>query len=226
MLHKLYISKHWHISAILIVCCLLFSCQKLDKDGGYYNEKTKSYVYVRPSKKAAKDIGLTSYSNQDIGFSAVGYKVSKEADSLWLYIANRRLYMRIASRLSITQRDDKNKLIKLHLAYVSPNLSMLAKARMKKRWTLYVSGILQKVLYKKDLMIRAWYLTKAGRLKGIVFLPAGKSVSPVTQELNLWMIYQGYSYYFIDQHKQNVNDKLYKQTQTYAKQKKLGLWKY
>ena len=112
------------ICAIILPLSLLLifsGCRKLDKDGGYYDEETKTYKYVSPTKRGVKKSALQVFSpvpgkTQQIYGIVTG--IESDAKSFWLKLDDRKPYMMLAERLSGGNRNDKNKELKIQLKHV------------------------------------------------------------------------------------------------------------
>jgi hypothetical protein len=216
------------IAILLLLSLLIISCGNLDGDGGYYDEKTKTYKYVNPTKRGVKSSSLqvtspTSAHTQQI--QGIITRINSDAKSVWVKIRDRKPYMILAERLSGGGRNDKTKELKVGLSYVSPLGSVTRGSEFRKKWRAYAVEVLKKQLLGKTVFIETEYLERARKLNGVVYTVVPSSNGEKLRNMNLWMIYQGLSYYFIDQ-KRSSHDKRYVDAQKFAKHSGLGLWKY
>ena len=212
----------------LLLLCGFQSCQNLDKDGGYYDEDTKIYKYVNITKKGVKKSALQVFSPtpgkpQQI-YGTVS-RIEDDAKSIWLKIEDRHPYMIIAERLSGGNRNDKSKEIRIQLKYVSPLGSVTRTGDFRKKWKQLVRNVLSEQFLNQKVLVEIDYMERARKLTGTLFIVIKTKEGDRARNINLWMIQQGLSYYFIDQGKA-PDDKKYSNAQQIARRLKSGIWKY
>ena len=219
------------ITLPLFLLCLVFfipACQKLDKDGGYYDETSKTYKYVNITRKGVKKSSL-QVSSPTPGklqhVQGIVTRIENDAKSIWLKIKDRQPYMILAERLSGGNRNDKKKEIRIQLKYVSPLGSVTLGSNFRKKWRPFVQNRLGEQILNKSILVEIDYTEPARKLWGTVFTVVETAKGERVRNINLWMVQQGLSYYFID-HGQSPENKNFKAAQTLARQSKNGLWKY
>jgi endonuclease YncB( thermonuclease family) len=213
---------------LAVVLASLQSCNKLDKDGGYYDEETKTYKYVNITKKGVKKSSLQVFSpvpGRDQQVYGIVSRIEDDAKSFWLKIEDRHPYMIIAERLSGGNRNDKEKEIRIQLKYVSPMGSVTKGGSFKKKWKKFVLSRLSEQLVNQSILVDIEYQDKARKLWGTAFKVVKTQEGDRARNINLWMIQQGLSFYFIDQGKA-ADDKKYNTAQRLAGKYKNGIWKY
>lgn len=217
---------------LLLISCLLFfplqSCNKLDEDGGYYDEETKTYKYVKITKRGVKKSNLQVVSpspDKQQNIQGVVTRIDDDAKSIWLQIHDRHPYMILAERLSGSNRNDKTKELRIQLRYISPSGSVTQGKEFRKKWRSYARNKLGEQLVKNSVLVEINYEEKARKLWGTVFKVIKTSKGDRVRNINLWAIQQGLSYYFID-HGTSPEDKKFKDAQMIARKFKHGLWQY
>lgn len=219
------------IAAILFLIGLIFSapaCQKLDKDGGYYDEKSKTYKYVNITNKGVKKSSLQVFSpvpGQLQNVQGIVTRIEDDAKSIWLKIADRHPYMILAERLSGGNRDDKLKEIRIQLKYVSPLGSVTQGSEFRDKWQVYAKAKLEEQILNESILVEIDYKENAKNLWGTLYTVVQTSKGERVRNINLWMIQQGLSFYFIDKGR-SPEDKKFTEAQLIAQQYKQGLWKY
>jgi len=214
---------------VLLMLVLTYqSCNKLDKDGGYFDEKTQTYKYVRITKKGVKKSSLqisspTPGKLQNV--QGIVTRIENDAKSIWLKIEDRHPYMIIAERLSGGNRNDKNKEIQIQLKYVSPSGSVTSGGDFRKKWRAYSKSKLEEQLLNQPILVEIDYKNRSRKLWGTVFTVIETKKGERVRNINLWMIQQGLSYYFID-HGRSPEDKRFMDAQLIARKYKHGIWKY
>ena len=133
--------------------------------------------------------------------------------------------MILAERLSGGNRNDKKKEIRIQLKYVSPLGSVTLGPNFRKKWRPFVQNRLGEQILNKSILVEIDYTEPARKLWGTVFTVVETAKGERVRNINLWMVQQGLSYYFID-HGQSPENKNFKAAQTLARQSKNGLWKY
>ncbi len=225
-------SSRFSFIAILLIFSFLIvgsqSCRKLDKDGGYYDEKTKTYKYVNITKKGVKKSSLEVFSptpGKPQQVYGIVSRIENDAKSIWLKIEDRHPYMIIAERLSGGNRNDKDKEIRIQLKYVSPLGSVTRRGDFKKKWKELVISQLSEQLLNRSVLVEIDYQERARKLWGTVYKVVKTESGDRARNINLWMIQQGLSFYFIDQGKAH-DDKKYISAQKIAEKFKNGIWRY
>lgn len=220
------------IFATCIALAILWSlngCKRpLDKDGGYYDEKTQTYKYVKPKRRGFSDSAQQVYAPREGEIQTISgtvARISDDAKSIWVQIQDRKPYMILATSLSGNNRDDKNKHILLHLSYVSPAGSVRGSKRFRQQWKKYAVQVLGNQLINKKVLAELHYSERTRRFTGHLYQSVKTTKGTHTRDINLWMIQQGLSFYFIDRGK-SPKDKEYIQAQNGARKAKRGVWKY
>jgi hypothetical protein len=213
----------------LAIFILISGCnRKLDDDGGYYDEKTRSYKYVNPKPRDISDKSPRIYTPragqaQTIGGSVT--RIDEDAKSIWIKIENRKTYMILASSLSGSNREDKTKTLRLNLSYVSPAGSVNGSRRFRTQWKKYVIQTLGSELQNRNILAELNYEEGSRRFTGTLFRLVKTKNGERTQDVNLWIVQQGLSFYFIDRGK-SPKEKEYLQAQKNARKAKKGVWRY
>ena len=217
-----------YLSILIFIGIGFSSCQKLDKDGGYYDEQSQTYKYVRITNKGVKKSSLQVVSpepGKTQQIYGIVTRIDTDAKSFWLKIEDRQPYMILAERLSGGNRDDKNKELQIELKYVSPLGSVIRKGDFREKWRAHVIEMLNNQMLNKQVLVEIEYEEQARKLWGVCFTVIKTDEGDRARNVNLWMIQQGLSYYFINRGKAN-NDKMFRDAQEFAKQYNYGLWKY
>ncbi len=224
-------SKKLAITSCLILAILLplQSCKRtLDKDGGYYDEKTKTYKYVRPNRKGFSDSAQQVYAPQPGVTQTINGTVVRIGDdikSVWIKIDDRKPYMILASSLSGNNRDDKNKWFLLNLSYISPAGSVRGGEIFREKWKKYAAQVLGNELLNRKVLVELNYEERSRRFTGNLYQTVKTKDGNQTRDINLWIIQRGLSFYFIDKGK-SPRDKDYIKAQQFAKKGKQGVWQY
>ncbi len=220
-----------HIIAVFILFSFVLTgpaCKKLDEDGGYYDEKTRTYKYVNITKKGVKKSSVQVFSptpGKPQHIPGVVTKIGENTKSIWIKIKDRQPYMILAERLSGSNRNDKDKELKITLKYVSPLGSVTRRGSFRKKWIAYTTKMLTQQLMNKTVLVEIEYEERARKLNGTVYTVISTDKGDRTRNINLWMVLQGLSYYFID-HGKSPDDKQFINAQKLAQKAKSGLWKY
>lgn len=207
-----------------------FGCQseKLDQDGGYYNEKTGRYVYVRPSKLAPKDYKAAARQPREGEPQLIKGRVAKVGEdlkSLWLHIEERQSYQLLAETLARRNRDDKNKNLRVVLRFVNP-MGSVSDPAFRARWEEYTTQVMETQLLNRQVLAEIHYQPQAKQLEAYVTMEVSDgSGSRILRNVNKWMIYQGLSYFFFEEAEAD-EIKAYKAAQALAKERRAGLWNY
>lgn len=214
---------------LLLLMIALASCdskQKVDQDGGYYDEKTKTYRYVFPGKKGVSfnPQGVRKPKAGEIQeFDGVVTRITTSG-SVWIQIDSRQSYMILARALFPNHRNDKDKEIQIELDYVSPKFSNPGGKAYRKKWENYVIQRLQRKLLAKIVKVSIHYQSKAKKFRGTVYQTVRASNRVFPKNINLWMVEEGLSYYIVDQGK-SPQEKAFQEAENDARSKKIGLWK-
>ena len=213
----------------LAIFILFFGCnRKLDDDGGYYDEKTRSYKYVKPKRRDISDTSPQIYAPRAGEAQTIGgtvARIDEDAKSVWIKIEDRKTYMILASSLSGSNRDDKTKTLRLNLSYVSPAGSVKGSRRFRTQWKKYVIQTLSSQLQNRKILAELNYEEGSRRFTGTLFRSVKSKNGERAQDVNLWMVQQGLSFYFIDRGK-SLKEKDFIQAQKNARAGKKGVWRY
>ncbi|MDT8445354.1 MAG: thermonuclease family protein [bacterium] len=219
----------WWLSALLVP--LIFAgCQskELDQDGGYFNEKTGRYVYVRPKKMVPKDYkGAVRQprEGQPQMIKARVAKIDADLHSLWLHFEERQSYQIVAETLARRNRDDKDRNLRVLIKFVSP-LASVDEVAFRKRWQEYTTQVLETQLLNREVLAEVHYQPKSKQLEAYVTMEVSdESGARILRNINKWMIYQGLSYFFMED-ADPPEIKEYSQAQSLAKERRAGLWNY
>ncbi len=213
----------------LAIFILFSGCnRKLDDDGGYYDEKTRSYKYVKPKRRNIGDASSQIYAPRAGEVQTVSgtvARIDEDAKSAWIKIEDRKTYMILASSLSSSNRDDKTKILRLNLSYVSPAGSVSGSRRFRTQWKKYVIQTLGSELQNRKILAELNYEEGSRRFTGTLFRSVKTKDGDRAQDVNLWMVQQGLSFYFIDRGKSS-KEKEYLEAQKNARKAKKGVWRY
>lgn len=202
----------------------------IDKDGGHVNEKTGKYHYHFPSRRGV-DMNPDKFKKpKATDMQEIFGVVSKITDtkSVWIRIPSRQSYMILSQVLSKSNRNDKNKEVRVILKFVSPMASVISAKfdhDFRKKWNSYVIKILERELLTSQVKASFSFLPKSGQFRGMVFKKVSSNKGVKAKNINLWMVYEGLSYYLIE-HGRAYQDKEFIKAQEIAKRKKAGLWGY
>ena len=208
---------------------LISTCEKLDEDGGYYDEKTNLYKYVFPNRTNSdwtSDLKIkTLQPGKSQQIQGVISEISPNLKTIWLEIKSRQIYMIIAEGLSRGSRNDKDKKIKIDLSYVSPSLISSKSKKFKKQWRDYLKKLFKVELVGQHVLVDIRFQEKSKKLWGVVYKIIKTNEATVIRNVNKWMIVNGLSYYIIERGGTN-GDNEYLKAQNTAIKNKAGLWKY
>ena len=109
-----YTKASYKVSYFLLctlLSLLLTSGEKLDKDGGYYDSKTKTYKYVFPGKKGLDLAEQTVQKPRPRVLQIVkGVVMRVESPKrIWVRVKGLRTYMILSQGLSRSSLNDKDK---------------------------------------------------------------------------------------------------------------------
>lgn len=205
---------------------LLPACkQKLDKDGGFYDEKTRTYKYVKPKGRGSAQQVYAPRPGEIQTIGGTVARIGEDAKSVWVKIEERKPYMIMASSLSSNNRDDKNKLIRLSLSFVSPAGSISGSRNFRQQWKKYATQVMGNELLNQKVLVEFNYEERSRRFFGNLYQTVKTKDGSQTRDINLWIIRRGLSFYFIDQGR-SKNDKEYLKAQQIARKGKQGVWQY
>ncbi|NQU65353.1 MAG: hypothetical protein HQ517_13880, partial [SAR324 cluster bacterium] len=190
---------------ILMIFFLLSSCNReLDKDGGYYDEISHTYKYVRPKSRDFNDTSQQVYAPRAGEKQTVNGTVDhfdEDAKSVWIKIDDRKVYMILAASLSGSNRDDKNKTLRLNLSYVSPASSVTGSKHFREQWKKYVIQTLNGELQGRKILAELSYEERSRRFFGALYQSIKTKDGIRVQDVGLWIVQRGFSFYFIDRGK-------------------------
>ena len=215
--------------SLLIISTITIGCKKkLDDDGGYYDEKTKVYKYVRPTKVGFKKISLKVVPPQPGVVQKINGSVSQigeDAKSIWLKLADRKPYMILADSLASNSRNDKEKSLRISMEFVSPLGSVARGKKFKKQWKQYTIKVLEEQLLNQNVFIDIQFDERSRKLWGTIYKIVVTKDGEKLRNINLWMVHNGLSYYFIDKGKSAIEAD-YIKAQAAASNAKSGIWRY
>lgn len=230
--HNFMIKFGKPVFSCCLICLLLItliSCKRpLDEDGGYYDEKTRTYKYVKPKRRGFLDSPQQVYAPRPGETQTINGTVARIADdakSVWIQINDRKPYMILASSLSGNSRNDKDKQFLLNLSYVSPASSVKGSRKFRQQWKKYVIQVLKNELLNRKVLVEFNYAERSRRFFGNLYQTVNSTKGSYTRDINMWMIQRGLSFYFVDRDK-SPRDKEYVQAQNLARKTKQGVWKY
>ena len=216
-------------ACILLILLFCASCQKLDEDGGYFDEKTGVYKYVSPRRDMGKSSAYLSVKNPRAGeqqqIQGAVAQIGSDLKSVWIYIESRQVYMILAESAAKGIRNDKEKKIRLDLQYVAPNSIAVRKREFRQQWREYVGRMLESQLLNQTVLADIEYRGGSRRFRAVVYRVVKTKQGDRIRNINLWMIRQGLSYYIVDRglaprHKE------FSKAQELARKSKAGIWQY
>ena len=202
----------------------------IDKAGGHFNEKSGKYHYHFPSKRGI-DMNPNKVKRPKQAEPQEIYGVVTritDTKSVWVKVSSRQSYMILAESLSKSNRNDKDREIRVLLKFVSPMASVASSSfdtAFRRKWKSYVIKILQRELLTARVKVSVTWQPKSGQFIGMVFKTISGPKGSRSRNINLWMIYSGLSYYLIE-HGRAYQDKEFIKAQDLARTKRLGLWGY
>ena len=213
---------------ILPLTLALNSCHDLDEDGGYYNKKTGQYKYVKPKKRGINQAAQKVNQLRPGELQQIKGKVTKiepDGKTIWLRFNDRQSYMIIASRLAMGNRDDEKKLLRIALRYVAPMSTGKLRGKNRDQWRKTVLDRLEKELFGEQITAEITFEGKAKKIWGTIYRKIETKKGEKIRNINLWMIYEGLSYYIIDRGK-SVDDEDFVKAQRLAKKRRAGVWNF
>ncbi|MBU3914718.1 thermonuclease family protein [bacterium] len=221
--------KRLALFILFSVVLTVISCdKKLDKDGGYYDKESKTYKLVRPKQTSVSESSLKVFSpvpEKSQNIQGITTRIDDDAKSIWVKIEDRRPYMVLANSLSSGNRNDKDKELRIILKYVSPTGSVTMGSEFREKWRRHTINILKQQLVDKTVLAEIDYQEKARSFQGTIHTIIQTEDGDRARNINLWMVLQGLSFYFIDQGKSPL-DSQFVNAQKMAMEKRDGLWKY
>lgn len=191
----------------------------LDEWGGHFDEATNYYHYHRPKMDMArrKREYLTWLKFPFKGaIKGIVTRIDRP-NALWIRIPYRPAYQEMAPLISSNNRDDKAQLLRIWLQYVSPEETGSRGRRYSKWFKKKVIYEMAQKLEQREITVQFNLLGgSALRLRGMVFLGE--------ENVNLWLVLNGWSYYVINEGG-NPHDKLFKQAEDLALRDKAGIWR-
>ncbi len=212
----------------LLSCWGVFFCAstswgnpgKLDIHGGHFDQKTSAYHYHRPlianllekhwhlrwSKKDPKSGEMTGVLAQ-----------MRRSNAVWIWINNRTAYQELASRITLSNRNDKRQWIRVWLQYIAPSQSAGHASPAFAKWL------------RKTVIYRVSKRLENQQIQVLFTLPAGsKRVVGMLvhdqQNINLWIVRKGWSFY-VQSKAKGVHHEAFVRAENRARKTKQGLWK-
>jgi Staphylococcal nuclease homologue len=207
---------------LLIMGYLRQRAAGLDEYGGRFNERTGLYEYHHPSMQMAEQkrqyLNWVHYPIQGI--------VKGDVDSIagpasfWLHMDYRPAYQELIQNVALPNRDDHKLLVRVDLAYVSPEETGSRDPKFAEYFRNKVEFELKQKLVGQAVTVNfSIYGGDLGRLRGMVFL--GKEAQ---DNVNLWLVLNGWSYYVVGD-SANPYDKRFREAEDLAKRDQAGIWK-
>lgn len=192
--------------------------QKLDQYGGYFDERTGQYIYHHPPRDMAlqKAKYLQWVHFPDTGTVKGTVAKVTSADTLWIQVGYRFAYQELAQHIAKDNKDGRTMLLRVDLSHISPRETAAHNPRILD-WFLSKAAyeLRQKLLGHKVTVNFTIVGGEVSRLRGMVF-EGGDNV-------NLWMVLNGWSYYMLGEEK-NPYDKLFRNAEALARRNKAGIW--
>ena len=208
------------------------SCEKtpeLDADGGYFNEKTGKYKYVRIGRKTVADDpqGLSKPKDgliQQVAGKIVGVE---SPDSILLEIPQRQTYMILTQDIQPSMKDERLKRVRIYLKHVNPMLNSFATGSFRKKWREFATSRMERQLLNKEAVVTFNFESKTNSLFGVVATnsPTVAGVDSL-RNINLWMIEEGLSHYIFDSDNLSSIHETYLKAERRAVAEKKGIWRY
>ncbi|PCI23900.1 MAG: hypothetical protein COB67_12330 [SAR324 cluster bacterium] len=152
-------------------------------------------------------------------------KIGEDVKSIWIKIDKSKDYTTLAKSLSKSNRQDKKRTLRVSLEYVTPMGSVTRGRSFRKKWKRRIRQRLENQLNGQEVIIDLKFQEKARKFWGTVYQTIQTKKGRRIRNINLWMVYEGLSYYIIDRGQSN-QDPEFVNAQILAKQRKAGLWKY
>ena len=214
--------------AWMLVLGLAVACNrpKLDEHGGYVDEKTGKYKYMRPKvSKPGYELGIKRPQEGEV--QQIWGKVARvDADlkSVWLFIKDRHSYQMLADHIGDQDREDKDQNLKINLLYVNP-LGSVPDPAFKRQWGPYAMGQMTQQFSGEQIYVTLHYKKKFKMFFGEFFkeikTPEGNKLRNINQKI----IADGLSFYFFNPEEKEPRKDL-EQAQNLAKEQRAGLWNY
>ena len=189
----------------------------LDEYGGHFSEDG-IYHYHRPSRdmatRKAEWLEWVRYPVRGIIKGRVAR--IEDASHLWLHIPYRPAYQELVPEVGAANRDDHAVLLRVALAHVSPEETGARDPGFSAWFREKVTHELRQKLLDEQVTVHFRIVGgEAGLLRSMVF--QGE------ENVNLWMVLNGWSYYVISDG-ENPYDKLFRQAEDIAKRDRAGIW--
>ena len=192
----------------------------LDEYGGHFDESTGLYHYHKPARDmAARKREWLTWSKLPVSGEIQGTVSSVEdSDSFWLYVPYRPAYQELVQSVLPANRDDRQQLVRIRLSYVSPRETGARDARFAEWFTAKVAYELRQKLDGRPVRV-AFQLAggNPGWLRGMVFVGS--------ENVNLWMVLNGWSYYVVADGDTRY-DAPFRKAEDTARQEKAGIWEH
>lgn len=193
----------------------------LDEYGGHFDEKTGTYHYHRPARDmAVRKANWLHWDELPLKGWIKGTVSSVEDDhSFWLHIPYRPAYQEMTEYVLKENRDDRRVLLHIVLSHVSPDETGSSRGEKFAEWfRSKVTYELRQKLQGKDVRVEFRLVGGSpGWLRGMVFI--GK------ENVNLWMVVNGWSYYVVADGP-NPYDGLFRKAEDTARKSGAGIWEY
>lgn len=190
---------------------------ELDQYGGHFDSRTNGYHYHRPKADMARrkrEFLTWSESDKSGELRGTVARVTRP-DSIWLHIPYRPAYQDMARILTLSNRDDNKQLVQVWLQHVSPENSVNLGKKYNEWFYKKVVYELKSKLKNQKVTAQFKVLAHGGRIKGMVL--KGE------ENVNLWMVLSGWSYYLLTDGKSPHHGQFVK-AEARAKAAKAGLW--
>ena len=190
----------------------------LDDYGGHFSKKTGGYHYHKPKPSMSRvKRGHLAWQEKGVSGQLKGTVVKIDrSDAFWLKLDYRPSYQEMAALLPKVNRDDRNQMVKVWLQFVSPEASANRGKKYNDWFRKQVVYELGRKMVGKEVTIQFWLSPGPRRIYGMVF--HGE------ENINLWLVLNGWSYYMVNQGK-NPHDKKFVEAEAVARKQKAGLWK-
>lgn len=193
----------------------------LDEYGGHFDEKTGTYHYHRPARDmAVRKSRWLHWERLPVQGWIKGTVSSVEDDhSFWLHVPYRPAYQEMTEYVLKENRDDRRVLLHIALSHVSPQETGSPRGEKFTEWfRSKVTYELRQKLQGKDVRVEFRLVGGSpGWLRGMVFIGQ--------ENVNLWMVVNGWSYYVMADGK-TPYDGLFRKAEDAAHKSGAGIWEY
>lgn len=190
----------------------------LDEYGGHFDERYGTYHYHRPTMDMAhrKREVLVWLDHPNRGVLKGTVARIERPNAVWLHIPYRPAYQELVPLVSKGNRNDKDQLVRIWLLYVSPEETGQLGRKFAEWFDETVIFELKNKLANKEVTVQFQRLGgNAQRMRGMVFLGE--------ENVNLWMVLQGWSYYVLEEDA-NPADAQFRKAEDLARTNKAGVW--